>query len=93
MEFKLRDRVSGKNDRTKEATGLEEMTLLFQGLKTHDFNDKFLQKEAAAVRKSVVTLNEQRNEARRERESTTIKIGRNLHFLQLNRYLKRYPSK
>lgn len=92
LGLKLRTFVTGKTNRVKEVTGLEELGLLFAAMKAHDFNEKYCQQEINKVRTVFVEAKKQRDETKRIANSGGVKIGRDLHFLQLNRYLKKFPE-
>lgn len=92
LGLKLRSFVTGKNNRVKEVTGLEEMGLLFAALRANDFNEKYCQREVENMRKAFDEAKAQRDEIKRIANSGSVKLGRDLHYLQLNRYLKKFPS-
>lgn len=92
LGLKLRNFVTGKTNRVKEVTGLEELGLLFAALKTHDFNEKYCTQEIKNVETSFIEAKKQRDETKRIANSGGVKIGRDLHYLQMNRYLKKFPE-
>lgn len=50
LPMRIRNHVSGKSDRQKEAPCIHELTVLFAKLKDHEFNDEMCAKETAALR-------------------------------------------
>lgn len=92
LPLRLRDRVSGKSSRTKEITGLEELGSMLAALKTHEFNEKYCQTEIAEMKKAFQQAKLVRDEERRIANSGVINTGTDLHYLQLNRYLKKFPQ-
>lgn len=92
LPMKLRRFVTGKTTQDRKETGMEELGLLFAALKANDFNEKYCQKEIDAVRKKNEDIKAQFIEKKRLIHSTEIKPGKDLHYLQLNRFLKKFPA-
>ncbi|KAG4077196.1 hypothetical protein HA402_016183 [Bradysia odoriphaga] len=92
LPMKLRNHVSGKSDRLKPVPCLQELTFLFAKLREHEFNDELCAKETAALRAANREYLTTRRETKQTRNEGKLVPGKDLHYKQLNNYLKLYPN-
>lgn len=52
LPMEIRNHVSGKSDRQKQAPCIQELTVLFAKLKDHEFNDELCAKETKILREA-----------------------------------------
>lgn len=92
LPMRIRNKVSGKSDRTAEVPCLQELSVLFASMKNHEFNDSFYRKEIDNVQKSHVAHLDKRFADRQTFNKGIVSTGRDLTFRQLNKYLKGFPN-
>lgn len=92
LPLRIRNAVSGKGDKTSDVACLQEMSVLFACLKDNEFTEKFCPKEIASFQKCYKVHLTKRFEASRQENQGIVTPGKNLHYKQLNKYLRRYPN-
>jgi len=92
LPLKIRNHVSGKSDRQKLAPCIQELTVLFAKLKEHEFNDELCAKEVAILREANREYLTTRRVTKQTRNEGILTPGKDLHYKQLNQYLKWYPN-
>jgi len=92
LPIKIRNHVSGKSDKQKLAPCIQELTVLFAKLKEHDMNDELCAKETAILREANREYLTNRRITKKTRNEGILTPGKDLHYKQLNKYLKMFPN-
>lgn len=92
LPMRLRNFVSGKSDRTAEVPCLQELSVLFAGLKNNEFNESVCRKEIENLQRAHVAHLNKRFAERQTYSKGVVSVGKDLTFRQLNKYLKGFPN-
>ncbi|CRK92165.1 CLUMA_CG005694, isoform A [Clunio marinus] len=94
LPIALRDQVSGKSDSLQSKVPcLHELSVLFAALKDNEFDEANCKREIDALKKAHVEAMEQAREDKLKNRGEIISTGTKLNSNQLNRYLRKFPSK
>lgn len=66
--------------------------MFFASMKAHDFNEQYCQKEINDLKTTHMDGLMKQRGAKKLANTGAIKIGKDLHYLQMNRFLKRFPN-
>ena len=92
LPMKLKNSVSGKSDRTPEVPCLHELSILFASLKDNEFDNSLCNKEIETLQKANVNYLNKKLAEKQITNKGIMKLGRDLNFRQLNKYLKGFPN-
>ncbi|CAH1365156.1 hypothetical protein MTP99_001448 [Tenebrio molitor] len=93
LPLKLKDRVSGKGDKSSDVCCIYEMSVLFACFKTHDFNQAPCSKEIAAFQKCYLGhLEKTRVQKEREAKGVLTPGEKKLSHRQINKLLDKFPN-
>lgn len=93
LPLKLKQRVSGKGDKTSEVVCIHEMSVLFACLKTNDFNQAMCSKEISGFQKCYNTALHNKQIKKEQQLKGILTPGqKNLTHSQVNKLLRQYPN-
>ncbi|XP_015510687.1 coiled-coil-helix-coiled-coil-helix domain-containing protein 1 [Neodiprion lecontei] len=93
LPIHLRDKVSGKGEKTADVSCLQEMALLFSCLAENEFKESFCPKEVESFQSCYKT--NLAKKFQKKQEEAQGGIGRNVGSISsatVNRLLRRFPS-